>query len=99
LERFHELRPAMPPSKIPALEEYLRKLDELVSARADARIVKEVTEAAIPLAIEALDLRSFPRERRPRAGEPALHRDMHPVSRRARGRRWAPRKRARSAAG
>jgi high-affinity iron transporter len=63
LERFHELRPAMPPSKIPALEEYLRKLDELVSARADARIVKEVTEAAIPLAIEALDLRSFPRER------------------------------------
>jgi high-affinity iron transporter len=63
LERFRQLRSAMPPAKVPALDRGLRKLDELVSTRADARLVKEATEAAIPLAIEAFDLRSFPRER------------------------------------
>jgi high-affinity iron transporter len=63
LERFVELRPTMPPGKLAALESALRRLQELVSARADARLVKEVAEAAIPLAVEALGLRSFPRER------------------------------------
>src|SRR5262249_28055674 len=63
LERFHELRSTIPPAKVQALEKDLRTLDELVSARANARLVKELTEAAIPLAIEAFDLRSFPHER------------------------------------
>ena len=63
VERFRRLRSAMPRAKVRELENTLRKLDELVSARADARLVKEVTEAAIPFAVEAFDLRSFPRER------------------------------------
>ncbi len=63
LERFRQLRSAMPPAKVPAFEEDLRTLDELVSARADARLVRELTEKAIPLAVEAFDLRSFPHER------------------------------------
>jgi high-affinity iron transporter len=63
LERFHDLRLAIPPAKVPALEKDLRTLDELVSARADARLVRELTEAAIPLVVEAFGLRSFPHER------------------------------------
>ncbi len=63
VERFGRLRSSMPPAKASPLEVAVRKLDELVSARADARVVKGVTEAAILLAVQAFDLRSFPRER------------------------------------
>jgi high-affinity iron transporter len=63
VERFRQLRSTMPPAKLPSLEKAIQKLDKLVSARADARLVKEVTEAAIPLAIEVFSLPSFPRER------------------------------------
>jgi len=62
-ERFAHLRSAIPPAKVAALETAVAKLRELVDARADPRLVREITEAAIPRLVEALDLRSFPRER------------------------------------
>jgi len=62
-ERFMRLRAAVPPAKVGAIEEPIRKLRELVDVRGDPRAVKEMSEAAIPRLIEAFDLRSFPRER------------------------------------
>ena len=62
-ERFTGLRAAVPPAKVEAIEQPIRKLRELIDARGDPRAVKEMSEAAIPRLIEAFDLRSFPRER------------------------------------
>lgn len=62
-ERFARLRSGIPEMKAQALEDAVRTLDRLVAARADARVVKEVTESAIPIVVEAFGLRAYPRER------------------------------------
>lgn len=62
-ERFARLRSDLPPAKVAVLEAAVRRLGELIAARADARLVRQVTESAIPPLLEAFALRSFPRER------------------------------------
>lgn len=62
-EGFASFRGALPPSKVAPLEAAVRRLGELVSSRADAEEVKEVAESAIPLLVDAFELRSFPRQR------------------------------------
>jgi high-affinity iron transporter len=62
-ERFARLRSAIPPAKLPALDDAIGKLQQLVSNRADPALVREVTESAIPRLVEVFDLRSFPRQR------------------------------------
>ena len=62
-EQFARLRPAVPATKLPPLDDAIAKLQALVAAHADAALVRAVTEAAIPRLVAVFDLRSFPRER------------------------------------
>ncbi|MBI2963803.1 MAG: c-type cytochrome [Deltaproteobacteria bacterium] len=71
-EGLASLRGALPPAKVAPLEAAVRRLGELIAARADARQVKEVAESAIPLLVDAFALRSFPRQR----PEPATARGL-----------------------
>jgi len=62
-ERWARLRDTVPAPKRGPLDDAVAKLRQLVDSRADPRLVRDVTEAAIPRLVEAFALRVFPRER------------------------------------
>ena len=63
VERFPTLCPVLGVARAARLETAVRSLQSLIASRAEAQRVKQVAESAIPLLIEAFELRSYPRHR------------------------------------
>ena len=63
VEKLERLKVRIPPSKLGPIADAVGKLDALVGSLGEPQLVRELSEAAIPRLIDALDLRSFPRER------------------------------------